>query len=502
MIPSPTGTPQPPPLSESAVKPIKPTPFILGLLLLLTLPTNQSWGAGANINLPEMGDSSATLLSAEEDKKLGQAFMRNLRTQAEIIESPEINAYLNALGYRLLSSAGSEQPFAFFVVDDPNINAFAGPGGYIGIHTGLILAAESEGELAAVMAHEIAHVTQHHLARAFQKASAGNMQTAAALLAAILIGNPGVTQAAIALSAAGNIQQQLNFTRDHEREADRVGIETLARAGYDPRQMPAFFTRLQQSTRYMESNLPELLRTHPVTPARIADSSNRAEQFPHVTGNESDEFYLIQALIRTLHGDKQQRLKELESIKSPTTAQRYEQALWQLDATNLQQAENLSRGLLKEAPERDLFIALQAKIELQQGKLEAAEQRLEAALKLYPSHPLLAILYANSELRLGKADKAATILRELIVQQERFILPAYYQLLAQAEMANGHESDAYQALAEYDYLLGQTRTAIEHLKTALDHTDKNDTFRWERLNTRLNDLQGEVLEAERKETKK
>jgi predicted Zn-dependent protease len=477
------------------VKTIKTNLRTLSLLLLLTLPTSQGWGAGANLNLPEMGDPSATILSAEEDKKLGQAFMRNLRGQVQIIESPEINAYLNALGYRLLSSAGSEQPFTFFVVDDPAINAFAGPGGYIGIHTGLILASESEGEMAAVMAHEIAHVTQRHLARAFQKASVSNMQTFAAVIAAILTGNPGVVEAAIAL----NIQQQLNFTRDHEREADRIGIETLAQAGYDPRQMPSFFTRLQQSTRYMESSLPELLRTHPVTPSRIADSSNRAEQFPRVTENEGDEFHLIQALIRTLHGDRQQRLKELAAIKKPTIAQRYEQALWQLDAANLQQAERLSKELLEETPERDLFIALQAKIELQQGKLEMAEQRLESALKLYPHHPLLAILYANCKLRLGKASKAAATLRELIIQQERFILPSYYQLLAKAEMANGHENDAYQALAEYYYLIGQTRTAVEQLKMALDRTDKTDGFRWERLNTRLNDLQGEILEEEKKE---
>ncbi len=483
------------------MKTIKTTRFLRHLLLpLLLLAAPTAW-PGANLDLPEMGDPSATILSAEEDKKLGQAFMRNLRSQVDIIEAPEINAYLNALGYRLLSSAGSEQPFTFFVVDDPNINAFAGPGGYIGIHTGLILAAESEGELAAVMAHEIAHVTQRHLARAFQKASAGNMQTFAALLAAILIGNPDLTQAAIALSAAGNIQQQLNFTRDHEREADRVGIETLTRAGYDPRQMPAFFVRLQQSARYMESNLPELLRTHPVTPSRIADSSNRAEQLPRVAGNENQDFYLIQALLRIPHDDRQQRLKTLAVIESPTVAQIYEQALWQLDTGNLQQAEKLSSKLLDTTPEKDLFIALQAKIELQKNKLGAAEQRLDAALKLYPNHPLLTILQTNALLRQGKGDRAAAMLRELINQQSRFNLPSYYQLLGKAEMATGRESDSHQALSEYYYLIGQTRTAVAQLKMALDRTSKEDNFRWERLSTRLNDLQNEVLELEKREPK-
>lgn len=466
-------------------------PPLLALAFLSAPPQTQ----GAPLNLPEMGDPSATLLSAEEDRALGQAFMRNLRSRVEIIESPEINAYVNALGYRLLSSAGSELPFTFFVVDDANINAFAGPGGYIGIHTGLILAAESEGELAAVMAHEIAHVTQRHLARAVQKSSFGNIQTLAALLAAIIAGQPEVAQAAIAL----NIQQQLNFTREHEREADRVGIETLAQAGFDPRQMPAFFNRLQQSTRYMESSLPELLRTHPVTPARIADSSNRAEQHPRIEPGDNGDFELIKALVRTLHNDRQQRLKTLDAVEKPALAQIYEQALWQLDGANLQQAEKLSERLLERHPEKELFIALQAKIELQQGKVEEAERRLTAALKLYPGQPLLTVLQANARLQLGRADESATSLRQLIAQQGRFLLPSYYQLLARAEAAAGRENDAYQAMADYYYLTGHTRSAVEQLKMALEHTGNEDSFRRQRIETRLEEWQRELLEQERRE---
>lgn len=472
--------------------------LLLSLALFVSTTANS---ANSSLSLPEMGDASATILSADEDKRLGQAFMRSVRSQAEIVESPEINSYINALGYKLLGSAGSQQPYTFFVVNDPAINAFAGPGGYIGIHTGLILAAESEGELAAVVAHEIAHVSQRHLARAFQKASTGNLQTAAAILAAIIIGNPAVTQAAIALSTASNIQQQLNFTRDHEREADRVGIETLAQAGYDPRQMPAFFTRLQQSTRYMQSDLPELLRTHPVTPSRIADSSNRAEQFPPVKPRESDDFYLIQAQLQTLHGERQERLKILDTYTSPSTTQQYEQALWQLKSANLQQAEQLSQALLKKAPEKDLFIALQTRIELEQNTLEQAHTRLAEALNLYPNHPLLTLLQVETELRLNRAEQAVVLLRQLILQQGRFLLPSYYQLLAQAEMANGRESDSYQAMAEYYYLIGHTRSAVDQLKIALDRTDKEDSFRWQRLNSRLTELQNEVLELEGKMAK-
>ena len=151
--------------------------------------------------LPDMGDPSSTILSSEDDYRLGQAFMRSLRQNVEIIEDPELNAYINSLGYRLLSSTGSDLPFNFFIVNDPSINAFAGPGGHIGIHSGLILAAETEGELAAVMAHEIAHVTQRHLARAFQKASNVQLQTAAAIIAAIILGSPELSAAMITTAA-------------------------------------------------------------------------------------------------------------------------------------------------------------------------------------------------------------------------------------------------------------------------------------------------------------
>ena len=460
--------------------------------------------ARANTDLPDLGDPSAIILSAEEDQRLGQAFMRSLRRQVDIIEDPDINAQINAMGYRLLSGADSNLPFNFFVVNAPEINAFAGPGGNIGIHSGLILTAESEGELAAVLAHEISHVTQRHLARAFQKASRANLQTAAAILAAIILGSHDsqLAHAAIAASTAGQIQKQLNFTRQHEREADRVGIGILARTGYDPKHMAGFFQRLQEAQRYNESQVPEILRTHPVTPARIADASNRAAQIPHHGDNVNPDFELIKAKLRIISGDHQtHQLEKLEvAINSkqspPDTAKVYEYALIQLKKGNFKLATKHANTLLTKSPENPWFIALSSQIDIALNKPATAEKRLFEALKLYPNHPSLTMLYVDTLLQQNEPVLAIENIRSLIQQQGQFALPQYHRLLAKAETKNGTLSEAYQALAEYHYLIGQTRLAIEHLETALKHTNKNDSFNKERINSRLNVLKAEALEQQ------
>lgn len=466
-------------------------------LSCLFLPTRL-----AASGLPDLGDSSASVLSAEDDFRLGQAFMRSLRQNVEIIEDPELNSYLNSLGYRLLSAANTQLPFNFFIVNEPSINAFAGPGGHIGIHSGLILATESEGELAAVMAHEISHVTQRHLARAFQKASTAQIQTFAAILAAIILGSPELSTAMITTAAAGNIQQQLNFTRSHEREADRVGIDILVNSGFNPNHMPGFFYRLQEAYRYMESNLPELLRTHPVTPSRIADSQNRARQYPQIEEKTSAGFSFMQAKLRSYDNTNQSRnIKRLEAkladLQAMSAAEQYEYALHQLAVGKLDEADNLSKILLDESKESALYIALKAQVEIAQQQPEAAVLRLRQALLLFPYHPQLSTLYAQALIDSGTPAIAADNIRALIQQQQKFILPSYYQLLAKAESAAERESNAHMALADYYYMIGQTRTAIEQLETALKRAD-NTAFQTERIKAQLNALKRELLETEQK----
>lgn len=476
------------------------------LIALLTLGLPLPPPAAAAIDLPDMGDPSGSLLSAAEDRALGQEFMRNVRRSSTIIEDPEINNYINSLGYRLLAGVKTDQTqFSYFVVDDPQINAFAGPGGYIGINSGLILTTDTEGELAAVMAHETAHVVQHHLARAFQKASTINLQTAAAILAAIILGshNGQLGEAAIAASTAGNIQQQLNFTRVHEQEADRVGIDILANAGYDPRAMPDFFEKLQQSQRYMESAAPELLRTHPVTVNRIAASRDRAEHFPLKGDAPSLDFNLIKAKLRVMTGKSlDTRLKALEQemarVKNDP-AVRYEYALTLLETGAVDQARTALQPLLNSNKEEIAYITASARIDLRARNPARAKTTLEQALRLYPGYPALTTLLAQALLDLNQPAEAEKWVSNLIQDQNQLLLPSYYHLLAEAQDRGGNKADAHQSLAEYYYLIGQTRTAIEQLEIALRQIKDNDNYRKQRINARMDALKEAALEESRQD---
>ena len=267
---------------------------ILSLLLLLGTPSSS---LSIDTNLPDLGDSASAVMSPTRERELGKAFMRSVRRSQQVIDDPLITDYAQQLGNKLVkSSDASGTPFHFFVIDDPSINAFAGPGGHIGIFTGLILTTDTESELAAVVAHEIAHVTQQHLLRAWESAGRMSIPNAAILLAAVVLGATvgGDAGAAAALGGqAALIQQQINFTRANEKEADRVGIEILASSGYEPRAMPSFFSRMGKANRVYATKLPEFLQTHPVSTSRTADALGRADKYPYRQSPEDIRYHLV-----------------------------------------------------------------------------------------------------------------------------------------------------------------------------------------------------------------
>ncbi|MGH8553581.1 MAG: M48 family metallopeptidase, partial [Methylococcales bacterium] len=293
--------------------------LFLGFLAAVELLAVRTAVAENPIELPEIGDPSGTLLTPSQEQELGAAFFRSLYGKVKVNQDIEIDDFIEELGERLaVASDNPLQPFRFFVVMDPEINAFAGPGGYIGVNSGLILNTESESELASVIAHEIAHVTQRHLYRAFEAARRLTIPSAAALLAGILIGTQSAEmgQAAVLAAQAASAQYQIDFTRDHEQEADRVGMQNLARSNFDPRAMPNFFERLERSSRYYGEGPPEFLRTHPVTSSRISDTRGRAEKFPYRQFLDSTPYLL-----------KRAKLQVLTAIKPSTTIQHFESKL-------------------------------------------------------------------------------------------------------------------------------------------------------------------------------
>ncbi len=476
------------------------------LSMLLTLHTGIVFPA-PNDDLPSIGDSSGSVISPEQEKKLGEMIMRNARQQVHIINDPEINAYLNSLGYRLAShSDDPEQSFDFFVVEDPSINAFALPGGFIGVHSGLILTAESESELAAVLAHEMAHVTQHHMARAYENAGKLSIPTAAALLAAILISTRSsqAGQAAMAATTAGNAQMQINFTRGNEQEADDVGIRILAASGFDPRSMPRFFERLQRASRYYNDTLPEFLSTHPVTTTRIAESRNRAEQYPRKVYRDSLGFQLMRARLRVITSQDPGKLVQDYAAQlkagqySNVAAWRYGYALSLEAAGRYDQARELLTGLLAKDKQRIAYIIALAQVEQDTKNSKAALQRLSDALELYPGNGPLTLSYVNALLQ-DRQPKAARDILESYMRHHPSN-PDLYTLLARASGDAGYPSEAHEAQAEYFYLNGDTDSAIAQLEKARQLTKGGDFYQNSRIDSRLAQFKQEALEA-RKDSK-
>ena len=438
---------------------------LLSLLLAAPAPLLRA----SAINLPDLGDASTGVISPTQERKLGEDILRKARRSLTIVDDPEISAYVQSIGQRLV--ARSDAPgvdFRFFVVADPAINAFAIPGGFIGVHTGLILAAQSEGELASVVAHEVAHITQRHIPRMLAEQQ-HTLPTMAAMLAAILLAGGG-GEAAIALTGATMMQKGINFTRSNEEEADRIGMRILADAGFDPRGMPAFFERMQSLNRHNESNLPEFLRTHPVTTARIADSRGRAERSPYRQVPDSLEFQLTRAKIRAqAAGDANEIVRgfahNLEEGKTANPeAERYGYTLALTRARRYDAARGEIRKLVERAPGNISYRMLQAEIEMAAGRTDAGLALYASAYKRQPSYYPLAREYGRALLRTNRPREAEPVIRAAIKQ--RADDPPLYQMLSQAAGANGRVAEAHQALAEYYYLNGNPNAAIEQLRLA------------------------------------
>ncbi|MDP1705324.1 MAG: M48 family metalloprotease, partial [Sulfurimicrobium sp.] len=265
--------------------------------------------------LPDLGESSQAVFSLQQEQRIGESIMADIRASRELMRDAEVTDYLNALGARLIAnSQDSARSFEFFALRDSTLNAFALPGGFIGVHSGLILSAQSESELASVLAHEISHVTQRHLARVIAGTQKNTLTTLAALAVAILAArsNPQVANAALVTAQATGVQSRLDYTREHEREADRIGLQVLNASGFDPRAMVDFFGRMQKYGRLYENNAPVYLRTHPLTTERIADVENRVGALPYRQVPDSLDFQLVRAKLEAEEGLPQNAIKMFE----------------------------------------------------------------------------------------------------------------------------------------------------------------------------------------------
>ena len=427
--------------------------------------------------LPDLGEVSQNVFSSKEERRIGESIMRDIRRDTQYLDDAELTEYLNNLGYALVShSPDNRRDFEFFALNDNTLNAFALPGGYIGVHTGLILAAQSESELAGVLSHEIAHVTQRHLARLI----AGEQQTALPSLAALAVAilasrsNPQLANAALATAQATSIQTQLDFTRDHEREADRIGIQILQTAGYDPRAMSSFFERLLKSNRLYENNAPEYLRTHPLTTDRIADMQNRAANMPYHQVPDSPEFQLMRAKLLALKGRPEQAIATFEDNLrnkkfNSEPALRYGLAFALMRAKNHERAEQELALLKKIMPLNAVVENFGAELKIAEGQHNAAIELYRSAIKRFPNHRALLYGYAQSLLQAKRSSEALLLLKDQI---QYFPGDArLYDLQAQGYAAQGKTLLQHQSLAEAYFRRGNLTAAIEQLQIALKSGD-------------------------------
>jgi predicted Zn-dependent protease len=454
-------------------------------LLLASVCLTLTVGApAAEVNLPDIGSPADAVLSKNDEAQLGRAIMRQIRASGELVEDPQVTEYINEIGHRLAAQANAEgnHEFTFFVVDSPVINAFALPGGYIGVHTGLLEATRSEDELAGVLAHEVAHVTQRHIARRIHSGQRQSILSTAIMLGAILAGAAGAgsdaIQGAIAVAQGTAAQQQINFTRANEYEADRVGISSLAAAGFDPQGMGSFFEVISRGTTPHEYRLPEFLRTHPVSSARIAEARGRARDYAPVHTNDSITYGIARS--RLIVDSKKTpeeavRFFEREDYQYQSDVERYGRAIAYLRDGRNTEATRIFEELANKDPKVIAYHIGLADSQMAMDLVNDSLDSFDRALELFPRNLPLVIHHAEALIRIGEPKRAHKMLLDLLNNVPP--TPEQVRLIARAATAAGEAAEANYYMAEYYFMVGDLVGGVTFLRRALKVPDLDEIQR-------------------------
>ena len=454
--------------------------------------------------LPELGDAAGAAIAPQVERRIGESIVREIRYRdPAYVDDAEITDFLANLGRRLLSTIpDARQEFEFFALRDPAINAFALPGGFVGVHTGLLTAAESESELASVLAHEIAHVTQRHIARLIGAQQQMQLPSMVALAAAILLGGsrPDLAAGAAAAAQGTMVQQQLSYTRDFEREADRIGFRTLQEAGFDVRAMPAFFEKMQRYSRLGDDGaVPSYLRTHPMTTERIADAQGRAANAQYRQHLDSLDFHLVRAKLRAESGEARDAVAAFaaavrERRYANEAAARYGLVTARLRARQLPEARTDLAALRATGAASPMIETLAARVQQASGDAAGALAMLGAALQRYPGRLPLIYAYAQSLQQAGRHPEALATLSEPVRRHPED--PRLRALQAQTYAALGKRLLQHQAQAELYLLRGSVPAAIEQLQLARAAGDGN-FYELSAVEARLKELRARHSQDER-----
>ena len=445
-----------------------------------------------NIKLPDMGTAAAATLSIGQEKEMGDYYMRLLRGSAPIINDPVLNQYINDLGKKLVSKSESVQtPFHFYVMRSNVLNAFAFFGGNVVVHSKLILDTDNESQLASVMAHEIGHVTQRHLARAMEAQNSNSPYVWGATLGSLLLtlANPEAGMAAMTTTMASSTQSMISFTQSNEQEADRVGLRTLTKAGFDPYASSEFLQKLADQSRF-SSKPPEILMTHPLPNSRLSDIRNRSLQYSKKNVTPSLNYYLAKARIAILMSNKTNARLLIEDYRKLNNEQSkiaviYANALVDYNNNNYPKAKQQLQPLLDNDPNNIWYIDLMTDIDLALNNSSAAISRLQSALKRSPDSSALQLNLANAYVKARNYQQAVSLLHRYTFDHNDdtngwdLLITAYGGLKSRAQEMS--------ARAESIALEGNFTDAIRLLTNAKTQAKGNQTL-IAKIDARINKL--------------
>jgi beta-barrel assembly-enhancing protease len=458
--------------------------------------------ANGNPNLPQLGDVDGDELSTASERRLGRAIMQEIRREGVMLDDPEMNDWLNRFAAPLMRTRNAQgYSFELFFVRDRTINAFALPGGYIGVNTGLLETAATEGEVLSVLGHEIAHVTQRHIARQFGKERISSAMLLSGFLLGILAAraNPQAAAGVMQLGQAAATGHMLSYSRDAEREADRLGLDMLVEAGYSAQSSVSFFTKLQAATRVYESAAPSYLRSHPLTSERVSDMQSRAMASPARIKPNSLEFALVKAKLKAW-GDNtrsswEQALVQFEEPLPNGDAQdkavnHYGRAIALADLLRASEAtaqlQEAARFLGAEHP---MILGEQIRQAIKAQQAPQARELAEKAIKKYPQSRVFGIAKLDALALNKRWDEAASFARELLITDRSS--PDIWRRAAEIYGQNNQPALAHQAAMENYALQGRWEAAIDQ-GNAAQRLSKSDFILSAILDTRLKEITDEL----------
>ena len=447
-------------------------------------------------NLPELGDYSSSKISESDEIFIGRQILFQVNQSDSIIRDIEISDYLDSLGKRLINaSTDPAKKIEFFIVSDPSINAFAMLGGVIGVHSGLFLASNTESELASVISHEIAHINQKHISRFLLQQERASYQSTFIMAVALLLArsNPQLASTAMAGASAGSVQGALDFTRENEKEADRVGIQTLNKAGFDVRGARDFFTTLKQANQFSGGAAPAFLQTHPITSNRINDIEDRLKDFPYKQRVDNQTFHYVKGKLKALLDNREDTKNILEeNIKNKIYinegGERFALAyIYLIDNEFIKSYEQM-QWLFDNEQSNPMLSQLYINYLIKTNKVTEAKKIYEQNLNFFPSNRSFIYGLADLYLETQDSEKAIKLLKE---NEQKFSQdPILYKLFAKGYANQGKKLLQYENLAEAAYYNFNLQEAIIRMDLAIKANDGN-FYQKSRVESRLKQFQKE-----------